>query len=106
MPPHKPVEEASREIAADLAALREDIAKLTASVAELVQAEASATTNTVLGAVGDARRKLSESSAQAQDHVKSVGADLEAAIERNPLVAVLGAIVAGFLIGTLTRPGK
>lgn len=99
----KPIEEASQDIAADLAALRQDVAKLTASVGELLRAEASATTNTVLGAVDSARRKLADGAAEAQGRVGAVGSDLEATIERNPLMAVLIAMVAGLLIGMFSR---
>lgn len=111
MPSIKPLEEASQDFAADVAALRDDIAKLTASVSALVHAEASATTDTVLSAVEQARQKLSKSelsksAAAAQDRVGAVGSDLEAAIERNPLTAVLVALVAGLLIGILSRTRK
>lgn len=47
MPDTKPTEKASQVSAADLAALRDDITKLTASISELVPEQASATTNTV-----------------------------------------------------------
>jgi hypothetical protein len=47
MPDTKPIEKASQVSAADLAALRDDITKLTASISELVPEQASATTNTV-----------------------------------------------------------
>jgi ElaB/YqjD/DUF883 family membrane-anchored ribosome-binding protein len=106
MPNIKPLEDASQDFAADLAALRDDIAKLTASVSALVRAQASATTDTVLGAVEQARRKLSEGAADAKDHVGTVGPDIEAAIERNPLTAVLVAMAAGLLIGILSRSRK
>jgi len=47
MPDTKPIEKASQVSAADLAALRDDITKLTASISELVPEQASATTSTV-----------------------------------------------------------
>ncbi len=102
----KPLEDASQDFAADLAALRGDIAKLTASISALVHAEASATTDTVLGAVEQARRKFSEHAADAKDRVGTAGPDVEAAIERNPLTAVLIAMAAGLLIGILSRSRK
>jgi ElaB/YqjD/DUF883 family membrane-anchored ribosome-binding protein len=106
MPNIKHLEEASQDFAADLAALRDDIAKLTASVSALARAEASSTTNTVLGAVDQARKKFTEGAANAQDRVGAVGSDVEAAIARNPLIAVLAALVAGLLIGILSRSQK
>jgi hypothetical protein len=47
MPDTKPIEKASQVSAADLAALRDDITKLTVSISELVPEQASATTSTV-----------------------------------------------------------
>ena len=47
MPDTKPTEKASQVSAADLAALRDDITKLTASISELVPEQASATTSKV-----------------------------------------------------------
>jgi ElaB/YqjD/DUF883 family membrane-anchored ribosome-binding protein len=117
MPVIKPLDEATQDFAADLAALRDDISKLTASVSELLRSQASVTTNTVLGSVdqarqkvtdtaADARQKLADTAADAQERVAGISADLEATIERNPLVAVLVAMFAGLLLGIMSRPRK
>jgi len=106
MPSTKPFEEASRDLAADVAALREDIAKLTASVAALAHGDAAASAKAAKSAMDDARRKFSEGAASAQDRVEAARSDLEAMIERNPLSAVLVAIVAGLLIGMLSHSRK
>jgi ElaB/YqjD/DUF883 family membrane-anchored ribosome-binding protein len=106
MPTSKPPEEASPDIAADWLALRDDITKLTASVSELVRAEATATSDTVLGAVNDVRQKFSEQTTDVKDRLSGAGSDLETAIQRNPLMAMLIAMVAGLLIGLLSRPHK
>ncbi len=68
----KPIEEATQDFAADLAALREDITKLTLSVTELVRSQATATADSMLGAVHDARRKISDTASDAQDRVSSI----------------------------------
>ena len=99
----QPLDEASRDLSADLAALRDDITKLTTSVSDMLRTQASATTNTVLGAVDNARQKFSDTASDAQDKVGAVSADLESAIERNPLVAMLIALGAGLLMGLLSR---
>ena len=91
------------DFAADLAALRQDIAKISASLVDLLQGKA---TNKVLDAVDDARQKLSDKAAKAQDRVSSIGADLESTIEHNPLVAVFLAAFVGFVIGILSRQRK
>jgi hypothetical protein len=42
MPSIKPVEEASQEFTADLAALRDDVTKLTSSVSEFIRTQTAA----------------------------------------------------------------
>ena len=121
MPNVKPLEDTSQDFAADLAALRGEIAKLTAAVSALVHAEAShaeashaeashaeasGATASVLGAVDQAQRKISERAADAKERIGAISPEIEAAIERNPLTAVLIAMAAGLLIGMLSRSGK
>jgi ElaB/YqjD/DUF883 family membrane-anchored ribosome-binding protein len=96
-------EAATQDFAADLAALRADIAKLTTAVANLVKAETSAATDTVFGAVDTARQKFADGAADAKDRLSGASSELEATIERNPLVAVLIALGAGLAIGLLSR---
>jgi ElaB/YqjD/DUF883 family membrane-anchored ribosome-binding protein len=103
----KTVEEASKDFSADLAALRDDVAKLSSSVSDFIRSQtASATTDTVADAVDNARQKISDTASKAQDHISGASADLEATIERNPLAAVLVALVAGILVGMLSRGRK
>lgn len=102
----KPVEEATQDFTADLAALRDDISKLTLSVTELVRSQASSTADTMMGAVNNARQKFTDSASDAQDRVSAISSDLESTIERNPLTAILVAIGAGILIGLMSRPRK
>jgi len=102
----KPVEEASQDFTADLAALRDDVAKLSSSVSDFIRSQTAATTDTVTEAIDTARQKISDTANKAQDHASGVSADLEATIERNPLAAVLIALVAGILVGLLSRGRK
>lgn len=102
----KPIDEAAQDFASDLAALREDITKLTLSVTQLVRAQASTTADSMLGAVDSARKRISDTATDAQDRVTALSTDLEATIERNPLTAILVAIGAGILIGLLSRTRK
>ncbi|MGB6325009.1 MAG: hypothetical protein WBG11_04335 [Methylocella sp.] len=99
MASNKPVEEASQDFAADLAALRDDVAKLTSSVSEFIRTQTAATTNTVFDAVDNTRQKISDTASKAQDRVAGASRDLETTIEQNPLAAVLIAMVAGLFIG-------
>jgi ElaB/YqjD/DUF883 family membrane-anchored ribosome-binding protein len=102
----KPIEEATQDFTADLAALRDDITKLTQSVTDLVRAQATTTADSMLGAVDSARRKISDTATDAQDRVSAISSDLESTIERNPLTAIFVAIGAGILIGLLSRTRK
>jgi ElaB/YqjD/DUF883 family membrane-anchored ribosome-binding protein len=121
----KPAEQNTSQISADLATLREDFAKLSSSVADLVKLQASQASAAMRGAVGDARERLAstaadtkeklagraataqdrimDKAADAQDRFIAATADLEATIERNPLIAVLIALFIGLLMGTLSR---
>ena len=116
------------QISADLARLRDDFAKLSASVADLVKAQAGQASAAMRSAVGDARERLASSTAEtrerlagraadaqgrimdkaadAQDRFMAATADLEATIERNPLTAVLIALFLGLLMGALSRPRR
>jgi len=102
----KHIKEASQEFNADLASLRDDITKLTSSVSELARAQASATSGTVMDTVDGARQKLSDSAAEAQNRLRGAGSEIEAMIERNPLVAVLTALSAGLLVGMMSGARK
>src|SRR6202035_1522348 len=107
MPSIKPVEEASQEFTADLAALRDDVTKLTSSVSEFIRTQTAATTNTVFDAVDNARQKISDTASKAQDRVTGGSADLATTIERNPQAAVLMATHGdrlGVVCGGLPQP--
>jgi ElaB/YqjD/DUF883 family membrane-anchored ribosome-binding protein len=99
---NKPIKEATQDLAADFAALREDVTKLSSSVTELARKQASATTSTVADAVDGARHKLSDTAAEAQNRLREAGSDLEGMIERNPMVAMLAALSAGLMIGMMS----
>lgn len=102
----KPIEDAARDVPSDLASLREDIAKLTATVAAFVSKQTAETTESVVGAVDGARRKIAETADDAQERMSGASAELEASIERNPFLAVLLALSSGFVIGILSRGRK
>ena len=90
--------EIGSQVERDFAALRDDVTKLTASVADLVKAQ------TVLGVVGDARDRALDHASDARERVTAATADLESVIERNPLLAVGAALMAGMFMGVLSRP--
>jgi ElaB/YqjD/DUF883 family membrane-anchored ribosome-binding protein len=85
------------DFTADLAALRDDITKLTSSVSDFIRTAAAS--NTAVDAIDNARQKVSDTASKTQDRVAGASRDLETTIERNPLAAVLIAMVAGLFIG-------
>jgi ElaB/YqjD/DUF883 family membrane-anchored ribosome-binding protein len=102
----KSIEDAAREIPNDLATLRDDVSKLTALVADFVSKKTADATDSMMGTVEDARRKLSETTADAQDRVGGASAELEAAIRRNPLMAIALAASSGLIVGMWSRERK
>ena len=95
-----------QDLAADLDTLRADIVNLTESVTTLVKAQVADKTNMFHGAVNSGRQKLSDSATDAKDRLASASSDLEATIERNPLIAVIIAMAAGLMIGLMSRTRK
>jgi ElaB/YqjD/DUF883 family membrane-anchored ribosome-binding protein len=94
---------AASNLAADLAALRADIARLSDAVAGLVRARTDAAGAVLKDAMGDARERLSQAAGQAQDSAFGAVADLERRIEKNPLTAVMIAAGIGMVFGMMNR---
>jgi len=99
----KSVDAAAADIAADLSALRADIAKLSETMTGLMRGRADAAGAAVKGVVGDARDQLSQAAGHAQDSALGAAADLERRIEKDPLTAVLIAAAIGVAIGMMTK---
>lgn len=100
------LDDTSGRLEADLKTLREDLTKLTSSVSDLVKAQTASATSTVMGVVGDARDRITDHAADARERVGAATADLEAVIERNPLIAIVAALIAGLFMGILSRPRR
>src|SRR5580692_12865909 len=91
------------DLAADLAALRRDVARLAETISALVQQQTQAAGHRVSAAAGDARDRIASTAADAHERVRAAGGEIEACIERNPLVAVLIAVGVGLSLGLLGR---
>ncbi len=96
-------ENAEGTAGADLAALRQDVARLAETVSKLVQQQTQAAGHRVSEAVGDARDKIARTAADAQNRVCAASGEIEACIERHPLTAVLIALGVGVSLGLLSR---
>ena len=90
------------DLAADLAALREDVARLAETMNKLVQRQTEAAGAGVSEAVGDVKDKIANTAAEARDASTASG-EIEASIERNPVTAVLIAFGVGMWLGLLSR---
>ena len=86
----------------DLSRLRDDIAKLTQTVAGLAQKQVASSRDQVAGVVGAAGDSLSQSAAAAQEKFAVVEGDVEARIKKNPWVAVTVAGLIRLLISRMS----
>ena len=94
---------AASDLPADLAALRQDIARLSEAVAGLVRAQTDAASAALKGAASGAREQLSHAASQAHDSALGAAADLERRIEKYPLTAVLIAAGVGMALGMMSK---
>ena len=81
--------------------LRDDIGRLSDTVAGLVRAQTDAAGAALKDAVGGAREQFSQAAGQAQESALGAVADLERRIEKNPLTAVLIAAGVGMIFGMM-----
>jgi ElaB/YqjD/DUF883 family membrane-anchored ribosome-binding protein len=86
----------------DLSGLRDEVAKLSQRVGDLVQKQASTTRDQVAGAVNVASENLSQSASMAQEKLTSIESDVEDRIKTNPWVSIGIAAMVGFLIGKMS----
>ncbi|MCZ8147589.1 MAG: hypothetical protein O9325_07050 [Roseomonas sp.] len=97
------IQGASEDIAEDLAALRQDVARLSESIAALLQSQSQGAAQRVTDAVEDARAKLAGTAADVKSLANAAGADIEASVARNPLTAMLISFGLGMALGMMSR---
>ena len=90
------VASAAEHIAADLTALRQDVARLAEAMNKLLQHQTQGVGIRVSEAVGDATGRI-------ENRVCAAGRSVEAGIERNPFTVVLISFGVGISIGLLSR---
>ena len=88
---------------AHLAALRQDVARLSESVSALLQNPAPGVVQQVSDAVDDAKAKFSSTAADVKSRVSAAGGEVEATIERHPLTAILISFGVGMALGVMSR---
>jgi ElaB/YqjD/DUF883 family membrane-anchored ribosome-binding protein len=100
--PGKQSSDAAADAAVDFSSLRDDVAKLTQTVSDLLQKQASSTRDQVMDAVGTAANNVAQTTSDAQDKLTSLEADISLRIRRNPWTAVAIAALVGLLIAKLS----
>ena len=102
------------ELSQDLSRIREDLGKLTDTVAQMVTGTGGTVRGRVKSAVEDTRHDLEETAATlmhtgreyaegAAGSLREAGGRLESSIERNPLAAVMIAAALGLAVGMMGR---
>jgi len=99
----KSTEVSAADLAADIAALRDDVAKLTTSLGKVAKARASEAGETAADAGSAITEKLADTAAGAQKQLRVAGAKLEAGIEQHPMAAMLIAFGVGLSLAMATR---
>jgi ElaB/YqjD/DUF883 family membrane-anchored ribosome-binding protein len=97
------VESAAEDLTADLASLRQDVARLAEAMSKLVQDQTRAAGSRVSEVAGDAADKIASKAADAQNRVCAAGREVEGLIGRNPLAAMLVSLGVGISIGLISR---
>jgi ElaB/YqjD/DUF883 family membrane-anchored ribosome-binding protein len=87
----------------EITVLKQDIARLTAAVADLVKLEASQARSKVEDVVVDLYNEGRDKLEQAGARAKGLSEDLNHTIERNPTTSVLTALGIGLIVGLLSR---
>ena len=94
---------ATSDIASEFSALREDVARLTASIGDLLRQQTKAAGLGVAEALEGAQDKIADATASAQGRARAAGNEIEASIERNPLIALAVVFGVGMLLGMISR---
>lgn len=92
------------DIAADLAALRQELARLSESVSAMLQAQAQGGAQHVADTVSAAKAGLAATTADVKSRISSAGGEIEASIARNPMTAALITFAVGMVLGMMSRP--
>lgn len=113
----KPIDEITQDFSRDIALLREDFATLTETVLALLQQKAGSASEQVSGMfdhakdtlnarTADAKTRLSVTASEAQQKLTALSADAGALIERHPVSTIVISVMAGAVIGMMSRPRR
>jgi len=91
------------DIGTDLAAIREDLTHLSATVAALLRQQGHAITKDISDTAASTGEAVTAALAGIKPGLKHAGAAISADIERNPVTATLMAFAAGMALTLLLR---
>jgi ElaB/YqjD/DUF883 family membrane-anchored ribosome-binding protein len=97
------MDNASRDIGAEFSDLREEVARLTTKIAELLQLQTKAAGLGISDAIETAQEKIAGAAGDAKHRVRAAGSEIETRIERNPLTALLVVFGIGMSVGLISR---
>ena len=97
------IDKATEDMASEFSALRQDLARLTATLGELLQLQTKAAGASVSDAIGSAQDRIADTAADASLRARAARSEIEASIERNPLTALLVAFGIGMTFGMISR---
>ena len=97
------IDKATGDIAGEFSALRQDLARLTATLGELLHLQSQAAGASVSDAIGSAQDRIAATAADATARTRATGGEIEASIERNPLIALLVVFGIGMSVGLISR---
>lgn len=93
----------AEDLQAQIETVKEDLAKIGATLAELVKSGVREGRSKVEQAADEYRRKGEEQAEAALKDARAYGDALEEKIVQNPFAAVLVALGLGFIVGMMTR---
>jgi len=91
------------DMTADMAALREDVARLSETISALLQSQAQGAAHHVSDAVDDAKAKFASTAADVKSRIDAACGEIETSIERNPVTAMLISFGVGMALGMMSR---
>lgn len=97
------IDKATRDIAAEFSDLREDVARLTVKIGELLSLQTKAAGLGISDAIETAQDKIAGATGDAKERAWAAGGEIEARIERNPLTALLVVFGLGMSVGLISR---
>ena len=97
------IDKTTGDMAAEFSTLRQDLARLTATLGELLQLQTKAAGVSVSDAIGSAQDRIADRAADVKIRARAASNEIEAAIERNPMTALLVVFGIGISFGMISR---